>query len=129
MTSVQAAFADVIDAALDDSYVVQPYPWAPDGPETGKTYVSIYRTVVTPAPNRQGARLHDLSIAVLSSISDPARADEALSDALDDVLDVLDNDPQLRGLVWSEARRTVVANYPAYEITTQVATTNNPEGS
>lgn len=136
MTSIQSAVADVLDAALNiepdepRGYIVRPYPWAPNGAEPDKTYVSVYRTVTEPAANRQGARRHELHVAVMSSHQDPARADEALDVALDAVLDVLDTDDQLRGLAWSEARRTVIADtYPAFDVTSEVYTTTTPEGS
>lgn len=119
MTSIQKWLGDVFDDALPVSYVVRPYPYVPDAPEPGRTYVSVYRTSTEPAENAQGARRHELDVVVLASHQDPARADEALADGLDAVLDVIDHDPDLSGLTWTSVERGVVTEtFPAMTIST-----------
>jgi hypothetical protein len=125
VTSVQKWAADVLDAALNGEpeqpkdYIVRGYDWAPDGAETGKTYVSVIRTLTEPAPNAQGARRHELTISVMTSLTDPERADEALDEAFRAVLGVIDTDPDFGGLTWLRADRTVNGNqqYPGMAIT------------
>lgn len=132
--SIQTDIADVLDAALNlepdepAGYIVRGYWWRPDAPEPGKTYVSVYRTIVAPAGAAAGARRHDVEIVVMSSKSDPATADDDLDTALDAVLDVIDTDHQLKGLVWDQAQRGVIAEtIPAYTISGWYGTGTNTE--
>jgi hypothetical protein len=132
--SVQQTIADVLAAALNEEppvpagYIVRGYWWRPDAAEPGKTYVSVYRTTVAPSPAAAGARRHDVEIVVMSSKTDPATADDDLDAALDAVLDVIDDDAQLSGLVWDQAQRGVIAEtYPAYTISGWVGTNREQE--
>lgn len=131
MTSIQAWAADVLDDALPDAYIIRGYWWAPDAAEPGKTFVSVYRTLVEPAPNAQGARRHELTIDVMTSISDPAKADAALDAALHEVLEVVDTDPDFTGLTWTRADRGVAGDqqYPAYAIAAWCVSTKETEES
>lgn len=125
MTSVQGAVAMVLDdVLLAEGYVVKPFPWAPDAAEPGKKYIAVYRTGVEPAPNARGARRHDLNIVVMVGQQDPAAADDALDVALERVLEVVETDEQLKGLVWTRAERGVVDDtYPAMTIETWCGST------
>lgn len=133
--SVQRDVAAVLDAALNEEpeqpagYIVRGYSWAPDGAEPEVTYVSVVRTLVAPAEGvASGARRHDIQITVMATKSAPGEADDAIDAALDAVLNVIDNDQQLRGLVWTQAERGVIAEtYPAYTITGWVGTNQEME--
>ncbi|SDT69473.1 hypothetical protein [Jiangella sp. DSM 45060] len=131
MTSIQAWAAQVLDDALPDAYIVRGYLWAPDGAEPGRTYVSVYRTLAEPG-GVQGARRHELTVDVMTSITDPAKADAALDAAVHAVLTVIETDDDFEGLTWTRADRTVNGDqqYPGYSISTwciSTKETENPE--
>lgn len=117
MTSVQAWLADVLEDALDNTFVVRGYPFAPDEGETGKSYVAVYRSQTIPAPMGKAAFQHTISVVLMTPHADPRKADEKLDAALLPLLAVLENDDDLKGLVWTEAVRTVHAErYPSLSI-------------
>ncbi|WP_157552532.1 hypothetical protein [Jiangella gansuensis] len=129
MTSIQKWVAGVLDDALPDAYIVRGYWWAPDGAEPGRTYVSVYRTLAEPAANVQGARRHELNVDVMTSITNPKKADDALDAALSAVLDVIDTDEDFGGLTWVRADRIVAGEqqYPAYTISVWCVSTRETE--
>ncbi len=82
--------------------------------------VQIVRTTVERAPEQPlGAFLMSFDIWVIATTTDPTRADDALDDALDEVLQLIDAHPWM---TWGTAEREVhAAGYAGYKITAQVA--------
>lgn len=128
MSSIQKWLTDVLKDVLTDGWDIRPYPFIPDGSEPGQRYVAVYRTLTEPAPNSQGSRQHTLNIVVMSGQQEPEAADEVLAASLDDVLDVIDTDPDLQGLIWTSCTRAVQAEtYPSMTVEVTAYTKTDQE--
>lgn len=82
--------------------------------------VQLIRTQLEPAPNMQGAYVQHFEVWVVEVKTDPELAEDSLDDALDLVLEKLDDLPPA---TWSTADREMhPAGYHAYKITAQLIT-------
>jgi hypothetical protein len=109
---------EVFNTALPDGWRVIPYD---DSPVISELTVMFHRASARALPQApSGTWESTMTIYVLTPKQDGEPALDALDDALDVVLMVLDG---VDGLTWSEATYTVLADtYPTFQITAQVRT-------
>lgn len=108
----------VFTAELPDEWRVIPFD---DNPTISGLTVMFHRASARPAPQApNGTWESTMTIYVLTPQQVGEGALDALDDALDVVLDVLDG---VDGLTWSEATYATLSDtYPTFQITAQVRT-------
>lgn len=135
--NAQKRLADALAAALGSGYIVRPYSWGPDGKQTGRRYVSVYRSEITrivPESSQQlpdGTLAHVLTVDVLSPHQDMGKAETDLYEATDEVLAVIDHDGALAGYAWTSAERQILggedSQFHAMRISAWCLTTETEE--
>ena len=90
--SARTDLVAALTEALDDTYRVVGAPDTPDQVEAGTTAVRVYATTVAPGP-QSGSLAIDLTVWVLTAVARAGDADDALDEALADVLGVLHDLP------------------------------------
>lgn len=90
-------------------------PRSIDGLEVNKPVVLLYREKRSKAPNAIGDYQDTLALWVITPGVDPARAEDALDDILDDVILAVDSVKQIQ---WTSADRSIFGDSqaPAYRI-------------
>lgn len=114
MSTVRAQLAAHLNDALPTIYRVLDHAVGLDRIEAGRVVVIVYRQTVR--PGAQFDRLtNDMRVWVLVPNADPARADDVLDPALDEVLAALDTTTLT---TWEEAERGVFdETFIGYQIT------------
>lgn len=118
--SVRSDLADALRPLLPATYKIVDVPRSLDGLEAKRPVVLLYRESRAKAPNAIGDYFDTFTLYVVSPIIDTRRAEDALDDALDAVVDALD---QIKWLNWSTAERSLFgdAMAPAYKVTLTIA--------
>lgn len=113
--SVRTDLAAELVRVLPNTWDVDPVYRVPDGIETGRPRVVVYTTTVRPHDVRS-LRTHEVTLWLLTPLTDPALADDDLDgNLLPVLLDVLDRLPVT---TWTEAERgTLGDGFAGYRIT------------
>lgn len=114
------AFAAAIRKQLGRRYKVIDHPRNLDAVETKRPVVMLIRTEMKPAANAQGAYLNEIAVWIIEPKT--IDAEDALDDALEDVILALDAFP---GVLWTSAERSTYGDdeQPAYRIQTTTVST------
>ena len=120
--SVRSQVANALRPLLPTNMRIIDVPRSLDGVDANRPVVLLYRDRLEKAPNAQGAYFSTISLWIITPNIDTVRAEDALDNALDDVIVALD---QLVWANWRTAERSIFgdAQAPAYRIDLQVATT------
>lgn len=108
--------ASGITTLLPDARVI-PYAKSIDSIPTGQPVVMVYVSDLIPSPVGFGAVIESIVIALLTPLTDPAKADEDLEGYLHQIVGWLLLDESVADVSFTKAERTAVLDYPAYEIT------------
>lgn len=119
--SVRSELAAALKPLLPAKTKIIDSPRSIDGLEANKPVVMLYRETVEKAPNAIGDYFNTFAIWVISPGIDPVRAEDALDDQLDDLIQALD---QISWLNWQSAERSVFGDNqaPAYKVKLTVVT-------
>lgn len=118
--SVRSELADALKPLLPNSIKIIDVPRSIDGIESKRPVVMLYRESRAKAPNALGDYLDTFTMYVVTPGVDVRRAEDALDDTLDQVINALDT---ITWLNWSNAERSVFGDNqaPAYKITLVIA--------
>jgi hypothetical protein len=118
--SVRSELAAALKPLLPSTVKIIDVPRSLDGLEAKRPVVMLYRESRAKAPNALGDYLDTFSLYVVTPGVDVTRAEDALDNTLDQVIDALD---QVKWLNWSTAERSLFgdAQAPAYKITLTIA--------
>lgn len=125
MTAPTTAFATLstaIKPLLPTGWKLVGYEDTIDEPDTTTVVLKLRSVQRLPAAPR-GAYLTEWVVTVISSHSDPEKADPGLFDGLINFLDDLDTADGLDWLGWTTAQKVIDSGRLAYDITIQTTTT------
>lgn len=114
--NVRSSLAAALAAALPATYLVRGYPYEPDA--VTRPTVMLWQSLIERLPQLELDRLVvTVELWVLVATEDPAKADDALDDAVSDVLQALH---PIGWINWSTAERGVLLDrFNGYRITAQ----------
>jgi len=114
--SVRSELAAALKPLLPASVKIIDVPRSIDGMEAKRPVVLLYRESRAKAPNAMGDYFDTFALYVVTPGVDVRRSEDALDDALDAVVDALD---QIKWLQWTSAERSIFGDNqaPAYKIT------------
>jgi hypothetical protein len=118
--SVRSELAAALKPLLPATVKIIDVPRSIDGMEAKRPVVLLYRESRAKAPNAMGDYFDTFALYVVTPGVDVRRSEDALDDALDSVVDALD---QITWLNWSIAERSLFGENqaPAYKITLTIA--------
>jgi len=118
--SVRSDLADALRPLLPTTYKIVDVPRSLDGLEAKRPVVLLYRESREKAPNAIGDYFDTFSLYIVNPIVDVRRGEDALDNALDEVVAALDD---ISWLNWTSAERSLFgdAMAPAYKITLTIA--------
>lgn len=118
--SVRSELAAELKPLLPATVKIIDVPRSIDGIEAKRPVVMLYRESREKAPNGMGDYFDTFTMYVVTPGVDVTRAEDALDDTLDSVIDALD---RIKWLNWSVAERSLFGENqaPAYKITLQIA--------
>lgn len=117
--SAGSSIADALRPMLPRAWSIKGYEDDVDQIRAPQVQVILNEVTKTPGV-RLGSRDYTLIVRVLSPVTDPAKRDDALEDALDVVLKAIENLTPARTIRWTGATFQVLADLPAYDISVVV---------
>lgn len=118
--SVRSELAAALKPLLPTTIKIIDVPRSIDGMEAKRPVVLLFRESRAKAPNAMGDYFDTFALYVIAPGVDTRRSEDALDNALDQVIDALD---QIQWLNWSIAERSIFGDNqaPAYKITLTIA--------
>ena len=118
--SVRSELAAALKPLLPTTIKIIDVPRSIDGMEAKRPVVLLFRESRAKAPNAMGDYFDTFALYVITPGVDTRRSEDALDNALDQVIDALD---QIQWLNWSIAERSIFGDNqaPAYKITLTIA--------
>lgn len=113
--STRKQLATALKPLLPSKVKIIDVPRSIDGLEVNRPVVLLYREKRAKAPNAIGDYQDTFALWIITPGIDPARAEDALDDILDDVILAIDG---IKWIQWTSADRSVFgdAQAPAYRI-------------